>query len=102
MKTIVVRYRVKPDAGEANTELVRAVFAELADTDPGGVRYATFRLEDGQTFVHVAQVEGPANPLPETTAFKQFQAELADRCEEPPVAMEADVVGSYRLLADQG
>ena len=48
---------------------MEAVFAELADTDPGGLRYATFRIgdrcEDGQ---------GP-NPQPAT------------------------LIGSYRMLA---
>lgn len=99
MNTVVVRYRTKPDAGDVNADLVRAVFDELGADGTDGVRYATFRLEDGVTFVHVAQVEGPTNPLPATAAFQRFQAELADRCDEPPVAMQAEVVGDHRLLA---
>jgi hypothetical protein len=54
----VVRYRVKPDRAEENQALVEAVFAELAETRPDGLRYGTILLDDGVTFVHVAQIEG--------------------------------------------
>ena len=50
----VVRYNVKPGRAEQNAELVRAVYGELAGLGPAGFRYATYRLEDGRTFVHVA------------------------------------------------
>lgn len=96
MSTVkIVRYRTKPDQAEANAELVRAVFEELASNDPGGLRYATYRLEDGVTFVHVATIEGDSNPLVVSDAFSRFQAGIADRCEEAPIAMDATVIGSY-------
>lgn len=71
----IVRYRVKPGEAERNEELVRAVYGELAELDPGGFRYATYRLEDGLTFVHhaVQQGDGPA-PLAGLPAFREFQA----------------------------
>ncbi|MGI9604114.1 MAG: hypothetical protein ACR2QE_19700 [Acidimicrobiales bacterium] len=94
MSTVVVRYRTKADRADENQALVEAVFAELAATDPGGVRYATFRLADN-TFVHIADVEADPNPLPATAAFGAFQAELGDRCEEGPNPQEATLVGSY-------
>ena len=73
MSTVtVVRYRNKPEHAEENAELVRAVFAELAANDPGGLRYATFRLDDGVTFVHVATIEGDVNPLASSAAFGSF------------------------------
>jgi hypothetical protein len=95
--TKVIRYRTKPEHADANAELVRAVFAELNADDPGGLRYVTFRLEDGVTFVHVAEVDGETNPLASSAAFGRFQAEIASRCEEGPFAMDATVVGSYAL-----
>lgn len=100
MNPVVVRYRTHPDRGDENQELVEAVFAELAGADPGGVRYATFRLEDGVTFVHVAIVDSDdgSNPLPETAAFKAFQENLLDRCDEPPAPAPATLVGSYRFF----
>lgn len=101
MSMVVVRYRTKPDRADENQELVEAVFAELAAADPGGVRYATFRLADG-TFVHVADVETEPNPLGATEAFAEFQRQLADRCEPGagPDPQPAVLVGNYRLLAD--
>ena len=98
MSTVkVVRYRTKPGCAEENVELVRAVFAELAEDGPDGLRYVTLRLEDGVTFVHVAMIEGATNPLATSVAFGRFQSEIADRCEEGPLAMDATVVGSYAL-----
>jgi hypothetical protein len=95
MSTVkVVRYRTKQGQAEKNAELVRAVFAELAADDPGGLRYVSLQLEDGQTFVHIATIEGEVNPLTASAAFGRFQS---DRCEEGPIAMDASVVGSYAL-----
>jgi len=101
MSTVVVRYRPKVEHAEENQRLVEAVFAELADQDPGGLRYATFRLEDG-TFVHIANIEGDENPLSSSSAFAAFQANIGDRCEdgEGPNPQQATLVGSYHLLAD--
>lgn len=59
--------------------------------------YATFRLANGVSFMHVAVFEGAGNPLAELVAFKEFQAGIGDRCAEPPQASEATLVGSYRL-----
>jgi hypothetical protein len=96
MRQVMVRYTVKPDRVEENEALVRAVYAELADTEPPGFRYATYKLEDGVSFVHLASVEGEENPLGQTAAFARFQAEVRDRCDEPPVVTALTEVGSYR------
>jgi hypothetical protein len=96
MRQVMVRYKVKPDRAEENEQLVRAVYDELAATGPAGLRYATFRLDDGVSFVHIATVEGERNPLAEVEAFTRFQADVRDRCEEPPVVTELHEVGSYR------
>ena len=50
--TKVVRYRTKSDRAEENERLIREVFAELAEEQPAGLRYAAFRLDDGVSFVH--------------------------------------------------
>ena len=93
----VVRYTTKPEHAEENERLIRKVFAELAEHDPGGIRYAAFRMEDGVSFVHVAIVEGGQNPLTSSAAFGQFQSGIAERCAQGPAATDATVVGSYRL-----
>ena len=102
MGTIAVRYRPKEDRADENQALVEAVFAELSAADPGGVRYATYRLADG-TFLHIADVEADPNPLGGIAAFAQFQADIAERCEvgEGPNPQPATLVGSYRFLASE-
>jgi hypothetical protein len=95
MSTLVVRYRCAADRADENQQLVAAVFAELSASDPGGIRYATFRLAD-DTFIHIAEIEGD-NPLGRVEAFAAFQAALGDRCIEGPNPQPATLVGSYRF-----
>lgn len=97
---IMVRYRVKADRAGENEAMVRAVFAELERDRPVGLRYATLKLADGVSFVHIARVETEdgKNPLLALEAFKRFAATIKDRCEEPPVTTEFEDVASYRLF----
>jgi hypothetical protein len=98
MRRVMVRYRVKSGQAERNEELVRAVYEELHRADPAGFRYATFRLEDGVSFVHIAESDSPENnPLPKLAAFQEFQKDIADRCDERPLVAEATEVGSFRF-----
>ena len=98
MSTVVVQYRTKSDRSDENQALIEAVFAELAEHDPGGVSYAAWRLEDG-TFVHIAKVDSDPNPLGSIPAFAAFQADIGDRCEpgEGPNPRQATLVGSYGM-----
>jgi hypothetical protein len=98
MRRVIVQYRVKPDRVEENEALVRAVYEELAATRPDGLRYATFRLADGVSFVHLSSSEDGHNPLTDVAAFGRFQAGIADRCDAPPVLTEMAEVGSYRVF----
>jgi hypothetical protein len=97
MPHVMVRYRVRPDRVAENEELVRAVYDELASAQPEGLRYATFKLSDGVTFIHIAE-HGQENPLREVRAFRQFQQAIDERCDEPPVATEMSEVGAYRAF----
>jgi hypothetical protein len=99
MSAVIVRYRVKPGRAEENAELVRAVYAELAELQPPAFRYATFVLDDGVSFVHVAFLaDGEPAPLPQLASFQAFQGEIAERCDEPPQATSlTTLVGSYGL-----
>lgn len=96
----MVRYAVKPERAAENQARIEAVFAELRAKQPPGLRYASFKLADGVGFVHVASVETEdgTNPLLTTEAFKEFTSAIKDRCVEPPVTMELEEIGSYRLL----
>lgn len=95
MNATVVRYRVAAEHADQNATLVEAVYEELRADGPPGFRYATFRLADGVTFVHVAVVDDDSKPLTQLAAFKRFQAGLAERCVEPPQVTPASVVGAY-------
>ncbi len=102
MRRVMVRYRVKPDQAARNEELVRAVYEELRRTEPAGLRYATFQLDDGVSFVHLASIETEdgSNPLSGLTAFARFQEGVRERCDEAPVATELREIGSFRLLGE--
>jgi hypothetical protein len=97
MKRVMVQYKVKEDRAAENEQYVRSVFEQLQRDRPPGLQYATFKLADGVSFVHIASHEAAhgSNPLGELPAFKAFTAEIKDRCEEPPVVAELTEVGSY-------
>jgi len=101
MRQVMVRYKVKPDRVEENEALARAVYEELHRTQPAGLRYATFRQDDGMGFVHLAQTEGDVNPLAEVEAFARFQEGIGERCDEAPVVSVLHEVGSYRVLGEE-
>jgi hypothetical protein len=91
----MVRYKTVAEHADTNAALVRAVFEELRQRAPKGLRYATYRLEDGVSFVHIATVDAEPNPLFSIAAFDAFQQRLKGRCVEPPVVTELSPVGSY-------
>jgi len=102
MRTVMVRYKVKPESAAENERLIGQVFAQLARDKPAGMRYQVFKQADGMSFVHVgsSQAGGPdGNPLVKLEAFKNFTAGIKDRCEEAPVTVEMHAIGAYDSLA---
>jgi hypothetical protein len=91
----VVRYTTRPDAADENERLIRAVFTQLAEERPGGMRYVAVRLDDGVSFVHVALFEGEDNPLPALEAFTGFASTVGSRCTEGPNPVNGTVIGDY-------
>ena len=53
MGSSMVRYKVRPERADENVALVEAVYAQLAAERPEGLHYATFRLPDGVSFMHI-------------------------------------------------
>jgi hypothetical protein len=100
MERVMVRYKIKAEKVSENEELIKSVFDELQRMAPAGFRYASFKPEDGVSFIHVASIEtaNGENPLTKTVAFKAFQAKLRERCEELPIAVVLTEVGSYRFF----
>jgi hypothetical protein len=97
MRRVVVQYKVKPEQADRNAELVRAVYTELERTNPGDLRYATLRLGDGVTFIHIAEEpEERPSALSGLESFQRFRPGIAERCEAPPTVNEAHEVGSFR------
>jgi hypothetical protein len=97
MRRIMVRYKVKPDRAAENEELVRAVYEELQRTQPAGLHYATFALEDGVSFVHLSSIdtEDGRNPLSDVEAFARFQEGIGDRCVQAPTVAPLREIGSF-------
>jgi hypothetical protein len=93
----MIRYRVKADRVAENERYVGAVYEALRRLAPRGLRYATFRLDDGVSFVHLVSYENEdsARVLSSLPAFNAFTAGIKDRCEELPVTTELKEVGSY-------
>ncbi len=102
MKLTMVQYRVKADRVAENEALLAKVFEATAKQKPAGIRYASFKLEDGVTFVALVQLDEAihtgTNPLLEMPEFKEFQAGIADRCDEMPVTKVLSSVGTYQFL----
>ena len=83
---------------DENQRLVEAVFDELAELEPEGFTYKVFRLEDGVSFIHVViehDVDDP-DSLQAMPAFQAFVSNIAQRCDVPPMASGATIVGGYR------
>jgi len=101
MRIVLVRYKVKGDRAAENERYIGKVFEQLRQEQPPGLRYASFKLDDGVSFVHIASHETADgnNPLTALPSFKDFTARIKDRCEEPPVAVDLNEVGNYRFFA---
>lgn len=92
---VMIRCKVKPDEVERNLELLHAVYEEMRSVRPGGLRYATFQLEDKVTFVAFAQMDDGPGVLRRLEAFQHYRATLDERCDEPPVMTMLHEVDSY-------
>ena len=96
----LVRYKVKPERVAENETLVRSVFESL-HTDPlAGLRYASFKLEDGVSFVHLVEFASDAvnEAFVGRPAFKAFVAGIRDRCDEPPLNHGLQEIGAYEFF----
>ena len=101
MKRIVVRYKTKPEAADANAELIAQVFQDLKAKAPAGVHYLALRLDD-DTFIHISLVEAEdgTSPIPQLQAFRAFQSGIKDRCLEPPQSSNATLIGAYGAFGE--
>lgn len=100
MKTVMVRYQLKPESVADNEALVKQVFVQLARDKPAGMRYQVFKQADGVSFVHLSAFDNAeGNPLTRLEAFKSFTAGIKERCVQQPVTVELQQLGRYDHLA---
>ena len=102
MKKLMVRYKVKADKAAENEAFITKVFEQLKRENPPELHYASFKLDDGVSFIHIVSLDAAdgSNPLGEMSAFKAFTAQIKDRCDEPPAAADLHEVGSYRFFGE--
>jgi hypothetical protein len=102
MKATRIQYTVQPGFVEQNKQNVAKVMAELRAANHPGLRYSTYILEDGKTFMHLVMFndEQSETVIPNLASFKHFQSEL--RGSSPEVLPKVDnltIVGSsYELF----
>ena len=97
MMTMLIRAKVK-DAHAAEVEsAVQKLFAAIEAAEPQGVRYTSYRVADGGTYVIVLELRDESeNPLPAITGFREFQDGLGGWLAEPAIPERLTAVGEYR------
>ena len=87
MGSSMVRYKVQPDRADENETLVKAVYEQLARERPEGLHYATFKLPDGVSFMHVVfETDQPGRILGEVARSRHSppRSRLAARSHRSP------------------
>jgi hypothetical protein len=100
--SVVVTYKVRPQAVAEHVQLIEAVFEQLRTEQPAGVLdYQVRCLDDGVSFVHVSTADTPdgSNPLPDLAAFQAFGRDSSARVATTPVPRSATVIGYYYAAA---
>jgi UDP-N-acetylmuramyl tripeptide synthase len=91
--------KVRPESVAAVQAATEELFAAIDAAQPDGLRYASLRVADGETFVAIAQLDdGVANPVLGFPEFRELQDRINGSRAEPPSLQPLTVVGSYRLF----
>ena len=100
MNSVIVRYELKPDRLDEHLRLISDVFEHLRATTPDGVHYGVMRSADGTSFTHIGVYESDdARAVAGGSAqFQAFVADIAERCDVPPHAVEQVVVEGYGIF----
>lgn len=97
MKAVRVKYTVKPEYVETNKENIRKVMEVLKRNPIKKMQYASFLLDDGQTFIHINMAEDQAtlDKLQELEEFGQFRMALkASEPISPPQSENLNLVAA--------
>jgi quinol monooxygenase YgiN len=96
MQHNIVQYTVKEGRAHENESLIKAVFAQLQELRPTGIRYTVFKKTEN-TFIHLIAFESEAanNAFTELPAFRAFQAGIKERVQEAPARSALSQIGDY-------
>jgi len=97
MKIVRVQYTTTHEYAATNMQNIRQVVMELKKLNHPGIKYSTYLLPDGKTFMHFDQFENEAahQLLQSLDAFKKFSAGLwASGLENEPVLDLLSLVAS--------
>jgi len=99
MSILMVKATIKPDKTAEMEKAGREMFAAIQAAQPQGVRYASCKLADSETYVVLLELDDDENnPLSAVPAFRNFQDNLRSWLAGPPVIEQLTPVGSYRLF----
>ncbi len=92
MKAVKVQYRVKQEYIDTNKANIQKVMAALKANPIEGMYYATFTLDDGQTFVHINMSKDAEtmSKLQNLEEFKSFR--MALKASEPLVPPKSEAL----------
>ena len=78
MKIVRVEYTTTHEYALINQQNIRQVVNELKQLNHPGIKYSTYLLPDGKTFMHFDQFENEEahQVLQELASFKKYSAEL--------------------------
>ncbi len=97
MKAVKVQYTVKEEYAETNKKNIEQVMSDLKKLENPGIKYSSYVLNDGKTFVHLGiySDEEAMSVATNLDSFKKFQMELKEsRPEAPPKADDLNLVAS--------
>jgi hypothetical protein len=99
MSVRMVRAKIKTGKTAELEKATQEMFAAIEAAQPQGVRYASCKLPDGETYVILLELDDDNdNPLLAIPAFNEVQDNVKNWIAEPPVVEQLTLVGSYRLF----
>src|SRR5690242_10044405 len=97
MKIVRVQYTTRLEFASVNQKNINAIVDELKTIGHPGIKYTTWLLPDGKTFMHfdILENEEAHQVLQGLESFKKFARELeASQLEAEPVLEILSLVGS--------
>ena len=99
MEVRMVQSKIRAEGVSAVEAGSKKLFAAIDAAQPEGIRYASFLLPDGETFVALLYVDdGVEFPLAGLPEYRDLLETVEGVRAEPPVVQPWRVIGSYRLL----